>query len=267
MSVFCEKEYIDYENFSKIRENVLCEKKIIINDDFSIEKPKKESFSSCIGEMSERVLHRTLKKYLEKDEDFHEVFIDGFFADIFKDGKVIEIQTKAFNKLRKKLTVFLKNYEVTIIFPIIANKTLVKLSKKDDKPISARRSPSHQDEYFAMNELYKIKEFLNNKNLNIHFYYVDAIEYKYEKKFRREIVKIESIPSGILKIFKIENVKDYLSFLPKDLKEKFTSKDLASSKKIKKEFASLYLNILSSLDLVKCVGKLGRYNLYEINVI
>ena len=41
-----------------------------------------------------------------------------YVADIYKDGEIIEIQTRQFNRMRGKLQAFLPLYPVTIVYPI-----------------------------------------------------------------------------------------------------------------------------------------------------
>ena len=51
-----------------------------------------------IGTQSERLVHSTLKYYLEPDDSCHEIPIGSYVADIFQKetGQIIEIQTKGF---------------------------------------------------------------------------------------------------------------------------------------------------------------------------
>lgn len=65
--------------------------------------------------MSEKTLHAVLKNYYEPDENKHEVAIDGYYADIFNDSGIIEIQTRQLNKLRDKLAVFLEEYLLRLL--------------------------------------------------------------------------------------------------------------------------------------------------------
>lgn len=58
------------------------------------------------------------KDYYEPDEDHQEIPIENYVADIYKDGEIIEIQTRQFNRMRGKLQAFLPLYPVTIIYPI-----------------------------------------------------------------------------------------------------------------------------------------------------
>ena len=76
----------------------------------------------CIGVLGEKKLHSILKYYIESDDLYHEIRINGFFADIYKDNVIYEIQTSSFNKLRSKLNSFLDEYNVNIIYPIPYNK-------------------------------------------------------------------------------------------------------------------------------------------------
>ena len=56
-----------------------------------------------IGTLSEKTLHAVLKRYYEPYGDNHEVKIGGYVADIVGEHGIIEIQTRNFDRLRKKL--------------------------------------------------------------------------------------------------------------------------------------------------------------------
>ena len=71
-----------------------------------------------IGTLSEKSVHAILKLYYAPDEDMHEIPIENFVADIYTGKEIVEIQTRQFNKMREKLAVFLKQYPVTVVYPI-----------------------------------------------------------------------------------------------------------------------------------------------------
>lgn len=75
--------------------------------------------------LSERTLHRAVKDYLEPDRQYQEVPVAGFVADIFRDGQLLEVQTGSVTPLVKKLLRLPKEYPVTIVLPIVREKTLV----------------------------------------------------------------------------------------------------------------------------------------------
>ena len=56
-----------------------------------------------IGTLSEKTLHAVLKNYYAPDEDMHEIPIENYVADIFTGTEIIEVQTRAMNRMRKKL--------------------------------------------------------------------------------------------------------------------------------------------------------------------
>ncbi len=66
-----------------------------------------------IGTLSEKTVHAVLKNYYAPDEDMHEIPIENFVADIFDGEAVIEIQTRSFQNMRRKLAAFLPLYPVT----------------------------------------------------------------------------------------------------------------------------------------------------------
>lgn len=71
-----------------------------------------------IGTLSEKTVHAVMKNYYAPDTDMHEIPIENFVADIYTGQEIIEIQTRAFNKMRRKLDAFLPLYPVTIVYPI-----------------------------------------------------------------------------------------------------------------------------------------------------
>ena len=59
-----------------------------------------------------------MKNYFEPYDENQEIRIGGYVADIVGENGVIEIQTRQFNKLLKKLEAFLDYCDVTVVYPI-----------------------------------------------------------------------------------------------------------------------------------------------------
>ena len=59
-----------------------------------------------IGTLSEKTVHAVLKNYYAPDPDMHEIPIENYVADIYTGKEIIEIQTRSFDKMRKKLDTF-----------------------------------------------------------------------------------------------------------------------------------------------------------------
>ena len=126
------------------------------------------AFDGSIGTLSEKMLHSVLKYYLEPCDDFHEVAIGTYVADIMRDGCIIEIQTRAFNRLRDKLREFLKEYPVTVVFPIAKSKCYYLTDSETGEVSQKKKSPRHGSVYDVFKELYKIKMLLDSDNLYFH---------------------------------------------------------------------------------------------------
>ena len=77
-----------------------------------------------IGTLGEKTLHAVLKNYYEPFGENQEIKIGGYVADIVGENGVIEIQTRNFNKLLKKLEAFLEFCDVTVVYPMPALKYL-----------------------------------------------------------------------------------------------------------------------------------------------
>lgn len=244
-------EYIDYNAFNEARERII----------------GKAHNDKGIGTLSEKTLHAVLKNYYEPDEDKHEVAIDGYYADIFNDSGIIEIQTRQLNKLRDKLTVFLEEYHVTVVYPCAYNKWLSWIDPESGEVGAKRKSPRHYTEYDAFFELYKIKSFLDHPNLSVHLVLMDIEEYKllngwnYTKK--RGATRYDRVPLGVRRIVELDRPDDYMQFVPIELEDEFIVKDFAKAAGVHEDTARLSLNILNYLGVVRRVGKKGNAYVYS----
>ena len=123
------------------------------------------SSTESIGTKQEKTLHQTIKYYITTNESEHEVKINKKIVDIYKNGKIFEIQTQGFDKMRDKLDVLLPEYELTVIFPIAHIKTIYSVNEYGEL-VSIRKSPKKQSPFEIFKELYKVKQYLNNPNLH-----------------------------------------------------------------------------------------------------
>ena len=100
-----------------------------------------------IGTLGEKTLHSVLKSYCSSDIDKQEIKIGKYIADIVDDRGIIEIQTRGFEKLRKKLKEFLKISTVTIVYPIPKVKWIIWIEGSSGKTTKRRRSPKTGSQY------------------------------------------------------------------------------------------------------------------------
>lgn len=134
--------------------------------------------------LSERTLHRAVKDYLEPDRQYQEVPVAGFVADIFRDGQLLEVQTGSVTPLVKKLLRLPKEYPVTIVLPIVREKTLVTLSEEGEL-LSRRRSPKKGGWWEAYYQLPRLLPLAERPGVRLRLILVDADEYRTETPSKR----------------------------------------------------------------------------------
>lgn len=234
----------------------------------ALKKALEDREKDKIGLLQEHTLHRVLKFYLSMDEIFHEIKIDRMYADVVLDNHIYEIQTKSFNLMRKKLEVFLQDHDVTIVYPMALNKTIY-LTNEFGELISVKKSPKHANPLEIFWELYKIKNFLLDKNLHFKILMLDIDEYRIEKektwKSRKGFERDNQVPKMINHIYDINSSNDFKDLLLKyNLKEVFTSKDFSKSTHLTIKKATTALNVLTHLNIVERIGKERNSYLYKI---
>ena len=226
------------------------------------------AFEGSIGTLSEKTLHSVLKYYLEPCDDFHEVAVGRYVADIMRDGCITEIQTRGFDRLRAKLSAFLKDYPVTVVFPIAKTKHYCVVDSQSGETSPLRKSPRYGNIYDAFSELYKIKMLLSSENLYFHFVLLDITEFrrtvKKSYRNRKGIEVFERIPNAIEEEVFIDSKDDFAKLIPSTLPSPFTSADFAKAIKRPRHVAQTALNILVHVGAAKRVGKDKNSYLYEI---
>ena len=219
-----------------------------------------------IGTLSERRLHSVLKFYYESDQNLHEIKIGRFFADILTGNQIIEIQTGDLGRLCKKLDVFLREHNVTVVHPIAKNCVISRIDPKTGEAISRRKSPFHADIYSAVPQLYRIRPYLSNPSLAIRLVFLSVEEYRTpncsKRGSRKGSVRLERFPEELHYEIDLSVPEDYRIFLPKELPEVFTSGDIKRLTHCRD--ASTLLLILTTVGTVERIGKRGNSYLYKV---
>ncbi|MBQ4283034.1 MAG: hypothetical protein IJB96_03800 [Lachnospira sp.] len=246
-------QYIEHERFLAARDKIVGKR----HDD------------KGIGTLAEKSVHGVLKHFFEPNEDYHEVAMEGYFADIYGPNGVVEIQTRSFARLSDKLNVFLQYYPVTVVYPIAANTWVSKFNGTTGEVLSRRKSPQHLTVYDAFYELYNIRECLGHESLTVKLVFMDVEEYRLStrsrKVGRKRTDKYDRIPLGITEIVTLECREDYVQFVPYELEEEFTVAEFAKEAHISCDKSSIVVNFLCKIDVLKRVGKRGRSYIYSVN--
>ena len=220
-----------------------------------------------IGTLREKTLHAVLKRYMEPYEGSHEVRIGPYVADIVGENGIMEIQTRGFNQLRKKLTAFLEAAPVTIVYPIAYTKWLIWVDPETGEATGKRKSPKRGTVYDAFYELYKIKPLLTHPNLRIHLILLDMEEYRHLNGWshdrKRGSSRYERIPTALVDEMIVASPEEYRKLVPAGLPEQFTSEDYGKATGLAVSYAQTALNVLRYVGVVTRVGKKGRLHLYQ----
>jgi len=220
-----------------------------------------------IGTLGEKTLHAVLKQYYEPDKANHEIRIGSFVADIVTDSGIIEIQTRAFDKLRNKLAKFLEISHVTVVYPIPKTKWLLWIDEQTGETTKKRKSPRQGRIFDIIPELYKIKPLINHVNLRLCIVFIDMEEYRYlngwSKDKKKGSTRCDRVPIDIVDEVYINNTADYIKFIPDELSDGFTSKDYKNATDTNLLTAQTALNILNHIGIVRRVGKQGNLYIYE----
>ncbi len=240
---------------------------------------KKRFFDSCqsiigkekaingIGTLGEKTLHAVLKQYFEPRKEFQEVRVGSFVADIASEQGIIEIQTRQFNKLLRKLESFLEYSRVTVVYPIPAVKYLSWIDTETGEITSRRKSPKKGSIYDAAKELYKIKYTLDNPRMNLCLCLLEVEETRYLNGWSRDKKKgstrCDRVPVDLIDEIYFSCSDDYKRFIPQGLAGKFTSADFAKAARIRLNIAQTMLNLLTYLNVVERVGKKANSIVYR----
>ncbi len=220
-----------------------------------------------IGTLGEKTVHAVLKKYLEPNEQYHEIKINGFYADIATPSGIIEIQTRNFNALRKKLGLFLELGSVTIVYPIPYTKWLSWIDEETGEISKKRKSPRKGDVYMILPELYRIKDYLLHPNLHLQILLIDMEESRllngWSKDKKKGSTRYDRIPTALVEEIRIHNHADYKNLVPDSLTGEFTAKEFQKACHLSPKMSSYALQVLRHVNAIEQTGMQGRAYLYK----
>jgi len=225
-----------------------------------------EKESSGIGELNETTLHRQLKELYTANGGVREYPLGGYYADVYNPDGVVEIQTGNFGSVRKKLAFLLESGPVRLVHPLAAEKTLLVYEADGRTLRSRRKSPKKATHRHAAAQLLYIPGLLSHPRFSLETLLIHEEEVRVDDgqgSWRRKGVSLRDRSMVLLmekKLFR--GPEDYLDFLPEDLPEEFTSGDLASRITGGKRLAGQIVYLLKKMDLIVCIGKRGRSQLF-----
>ncbi len=220
--------------------------------------------SPTIGTLSEKGLHADIKDFLVLPGDIIEKSVDGFVADIFRDGLIIEIQTQNFGAIRRKLSHLLGYYPVHLVHPIAVERFIIR-QDPGGREINRRRSPKVGRAIDIFEELVYIRDLVMHPNLTFEILMTrEEVIRRQDPKRRRWngwFVYDKRLVEVVDRIV-LASYRDFRGLLPEDLDFPFTNRELGQKLGCTHRHAGYMTYTLRRMGILREVGKRGNSILY-----
>ena len=220
-----------------------------------------------INVYNENPLHAALKSYLVGDGGAFEVPVDGYVADCVDDGVLIEIQTRNFGKMRRKLQSLLARHPVRLVHPIPAEKWIVRVDVAG-KPLGRRKSPKRGRWEEVFKELVAFPRLLLETNFTLAVVMVRVEEVRVVGgKRRRRGQDWRQLERRLLEVVDqrlFTTPSDLLREIPAALPTPFTTGDLARSLSMQRWLSQKMAYCLREMGAIRPVGKTRNEILYAL---
>ena len=220
-----------------------------------------------IGTLNEKPLHAVLKEWYARPGDQMEVALDGYVIDIIRDDLLIEIQTRNFSALKRKMRRLTEAHHVRLVHPIAVEKWIVKLPRDSQSKQSRRKSPKRGGPELIFDELVSFPQLIASPNFSLEVLLVQEEEvrrYDARRAWRRRgWVTSERRLLGVVERHVFETTSDLGALIPPAVQELFTTSDLASALKRPRRLAQKMAYCLREMGAITPQGKRGNAILYS----
>ncbi len=224
-----------------------------------------------VGTQNARLIHASLKNYYVPFSDEQEIRIGSYFADAVCEDGIFEIQTRGLYRLNEKLKVFLEHSRVTVVHPVIRKSRTIYINSESGEITQETPFRNLKSNLPVFEELYSIRNFLDNDNLRIilaelslekRVYHIGEQPPDLRNRTQKRRCVIEKVPLELLDEIVLENTCDYTLFLPKNLPAEFTKKEL--SKAAQESRSSLRTEVLRELGIIRKVSRIKNEFVYTV---
>ena len=221
-----------------------------------------------IGTTNERSLHASLKEWYAQPGDRVEEEVDGFVIDIRRDGLLVEIQTRNFSSIRRKLAALARDHPVRLVYPIAWEKWIVRLAADGLSQLGRRKSPKRGTPLQVFEELVYCPELMSQPNFSLEVLLTREDEVRRalarpgrrRKPWRRCDRRLIDVVERMV----FEDPADLRALLPEELPRPFTTWDLAQALGQPRHLAQQMAYCLRKMEAIAAVGKRGNALLYSV---
>ena len=222
----------------------------------------------AIGVQREKPLHAALKRWYAETDDAVEVALDGYVIDLVRGDLLIEIQTRGFAGMKRKVGALLAaGHRIRVVHPIAVERDIVKVDD-DGQLLGRRRSPRHGALADLADELVSLPGLLAHPAFELEVLLTREEELRrfeagrcWRRKGwmvleRRLVEVVERVAIGV--------PADLARLLPDGLADPFTTAELAAGLRRPRRTAQQLAYCLRRLELVEVVGTRDRSTLYRL---
>ena len=218
--------------------------------------------SKGVGLLNEKPLHAALKAWYAQPGDRFEVPVDGSMIDIVRDELLVEIQTRDFSALKRKLERLVANHPVRLVYPIADEKWIVRVSEDGADPEGRRRSPKRGSMLALFRELVSFPHLISHPNFSLEVLLIQEEEVRQQglaRNWRRRgwgTVERRLVQVVERRLF--ATPADLAALIPASLEEPFTTAGLADAIHQPRWLAQKMTYCLRSAGAIAEAGKQGK---------
>ena len=219
-----------------------------------------------IGTLRERSLHAAVKDWYTRPGDHAEVSVDGYVIDLIRGDLLIEIQTRGFAPLRRKLERLTQSHSVRLVHPIGREKWIVRVEADGETLIGRRKSPKRGRPEDVFDHLVSFPELVNRDTFVLEVLMIQEEEVRchdgkgtwrhpeWRRTDRRLLDVVEQRRLGA--------PEDFRASLPNDLTRPFVNRDLMQAADLPLRLAGKLTYCLRKMGVLEVVGKRGKAQLF-----
>jgi len=218
-----------------------------------------------IGQLREFGLHADLKRWYAQPGDELETALEGYVIDIRRGTMLIEIQTRSFSSMRRKLAALVERHRVRIVHPIPETKWIVRLDGAG-RALGRRRSPKAGRIEALFKELVAIPDLVGHPHVSFDIALTHEEEL-WQKTGRRAWRRKGWCVVGrrlveVRRVVPFADAADFAALLPPGMAENFTTRDLATAAGLPLALAYKMTYCLRRMGAIVETGKQKRAALY-----
>lgn len=217
--------------------------------------------------MTEKTLHEQLKKLYAMETGKVESVLGDYRVDVVRGDLLVEIQTRSFSSIKKKLRRLVKDHRVRLVHPVPYMKWIVRLDR-DEKQVGRRKSPKRGRVEEVFKELVYIPNLLSDSNFELEVVLVNMEEYIIDDgkgSWRRRRWSIHDRKMlNLHECHLYQAPVDFLKLLPESLPDVFTTRQLARESKLRINLAQKMVYCLRNMGVLEQTGKKGRAKVYAV---